>query len=600
MKNLKKLLYLLSSKDRKRASLLLIMVFVMALLDMLGVVSIMPFMAVLTNPEVVETNTILKTAFKTASIFGVETNRQFLFFLGVVVMVMLVVSLTFKALTMYLQVRFTSMCQYRIAKRLVEGYLYQPYSWILNRHSADLGKTILSEVGVVVAKGLKPMMNLITQGAVALTLMVMLTIINTKLALIIGFTFGAAYLIIYKLIRGFLTRIGQERLRANQLRFTSVIEAFGAFKELKISGLEKFFAKRFSEQAKIFANHQASAQIISQLPRYFLEAIAFGGILLVVLYYIKQSGTFTDVLPLIALYAFAGYRLMPALQLIYSNFTYLRSVGPSLDAMYDDLNSLDSFSSQHDQGILPLNKAITLNHISYHYPNSSKTALKDISLNIPAYTTVGLVGATGSGKTTTVDIILGLLEAQQGTLEVDGKVIDKHNLRAWQNSIGYVPQHIYLADNTVAANIAFGINPEDINQAAVERAAKIANLHEFVINELSLQYQTTLGERGIRLSGGQRQRIGIARALYHNPKILILDEATSALDNLTEKVVMEAVYKLSNKITIILIAHRLSTVKLCDNIYLLEKGKLKEQGTFEKLTQISDLFQEITTNLQKK
>jgi len=600
MKNLKKLLYLLSSKDRKRASLLLIMVFVMALLDMLGVVSIMPFMAVLTNPEVVETNTILKTAFKTASIFGVETNRQFLFFLGVVVMVMLVVSLTFKALTMYLQVRFTSMCQYRIAKRLVEGYLYQPYSWILNRHSADLGKTILSEVGVVVAKGLKPMMNLITQGAVALTLMVMLTIINTKLALIIGFTFGTAYLIIYKLIRGFLTRIGQERLRANQLRFTSVIEAFGAFKELKISGLEKFFAKRFSEQAKIFANHQASAQIISQLPRYFLEAIAFGGIVLVVLYYIKQSGTFTDVLPLIALYAFAGYRLMPALQLIYSNFTYLRSVGPSLDAMYDDLNSLDSFSSQHDQGILPLNKAITLNHISYHYPNSSKTALKDISLNIPAYTTVGLVGATGSGKTTTVDIILGLLEAQQGTLEVDGKVIDKHNLRAWQNSIGYVPQHIYLADNTVAANIAFGINPEDINQAAVERAAKIANLHEFVINELSLQYQTTLGERGIRLSGGQRQRIGIARALYHNPKILILDEATSALDNLTEKVVMEAVYKLSNKITIILIAHRLSTVKLCDNIYLLEKGKLKEQGTFEKLTQISDLFQETATNLQKK
>ena len=600
MKNLKRLLYLLSSKDRKRASLLLIMVLIMALLDMLGVVSIMPFMAVLTNPEIVETNAILKTAFKTASIFGVETNRQFLFFLGVVVMIMLLVSLTFKALTMYLQVRFTSMCQYRIAKRLVEGYLYQPYSWILNRHSADLGKTILSEVGVVVAKGLKPMMNLITQGAVALTLMVMLTIINTKLALIIGFTFGTAYLIIYKLIRGFLTRIGQERLRANQLRFTSVIEAFGAFKELKISGLEKFFAKRFSEQAKIFANHQASAQIISQLPRYFLEAIAFGGILLVVLYYIKQSGTFTDVLPLIALYAFAGYRLMPALQLIYSNFTYLRSVGPSLDAMYDDLNSLDSFSSQHDQGILPLNKSITLNHISYHYPNSSKTALKDISLNIPAYTTVGLVGATGSGKTTTVDIILGLLEAQQGTLEVDGKVIDKHNLRAWQNSIGYVPQHIYLADNTVAANIAFGINPEDINQAAVERAAKIANLHEFVINELSLQYQTTLGERGIRLSGGQRQRIGIARALYHNPKILILDEATSALDNLTEKVVMEAVYKLSNKITIILIAHRLSTVKLCDNIYLLEKGKLKEQGTFEKLTQISDLFQETATNLQKK
>ena len=599
MKTLKKLLYLLSSKDRKRASLLLILVLIMALLDMIGVASILPFMTVLTNPDMVETNIFLNKAFKTSSMFGVKTNQEFLFFLGVLVMVMLVVSLSFKALTTYVQLRFTSMCQYRISKRFVETYLHQPYSWFLNRHSADLGKTILSEVGVVVGKGLKPMINLITQSAIVFALIAMLTIVNTKLALIIGLTFGLSYFFIYKFVRSFLAHIGQERLKANKLRFTTVIEAFGAVKEIKTCRLEKTFVKRFSEQAKIFAKHQASGQIISLLPRFALEAVAFGGMLLVVLYYMKQSGTFANILPLIALYAFAGYRLMPALQLIYSNITQLRLVGPSLDLMYNDLNSLQPFSPQQIQDALPLNKFITLNHINYHYPNSSKTALKDISLSIPAYSTVGLVGTTGGGKTTMADIILGLLEAQQGTLEIDGKVINKNNLRSWQRSIGYVPQQIYLADDTVGANIAFGIDPKDIDQEAVEHAAKIANLHEFVINELPLQYKTTLGERGIKLSGGQRQRIGIARALYHNPKVLILDEATSALDNLTEKAVMEAVQNLGNNITIILIAHRLSTVKKCDTIYLLEKGELKEQGTFEKLIKVSDLFKESTTNMQK-
>jgi ABC-type multidrug transport system fused ATPase/permease subunit len=206
-----------------------------------------------------------------------------------------------------------------------------------------------------------------------------------------------------------------------------------------------------------------------------------------------------------------------------------------------------------------------------------------------------LVGATGSGKTTLVDIILGLFEAQQGTLTVDGQVINKHNIRSWQSSIGYVPQQIFLADDTVAANIAFGIDYKDIDQEAVENAAKIANLHEFVINELPLKYNTTIGERGVRLSGGQRQRIGIARALYHNPQVLILDEATSALDNLTEQAVMEAVHNLGKDITIILIAHRLSTVKKCDTIFLLEKGELKEQGSFEELAKVSDHFR-ITTS----
>ncbi len=230
-----------------------------------------------------------------------------------------------------------------------------------------------------------------------------------------------------------------------------------------------------------------------------------------------------------------------------------------------------------------LNHAITLNNIHYRYPNALRPALDGINLTIPTKSTVGLVGTTGSGKTTTVDLILGLLDAQKGTLEIDGQVITEHNCRAWQRSVGYVPQQIYLADDTVAANIAFGIEAKDIDQTAVERAAKTANLHEFVTNGLPKQYQTTVGERGVRLSGGQRQRIGIARALYHNPQVLILDEATSALDNVTEQAVMEAVHNLGHEITIIMIAHRLSTVKNCDQIVLLEQGRVNARGVYGEL-----------------
>jgi ABC-type multidrug transport system fused ATPase/permease subunit len=594
MQTLKKLLDLLTPRERKRAGLLLGMILVMALLDMLGVASIMPFMAVLANLELVETNAILKAAYAAASNFGLDTPEQFLFALGILVFVLLVGSLAFKALTTYAQLRFTLMREYSIGKRLVEGYLHQPYSWFLNRHSADLGKTILSEVGTVIGYGVTPIMNLIAHGAVAIALLTLLIVMDPKLALIAGLTLAAAYGLIFKSTSGLLVRMGTERVKANQERFTAVSEAFGAAKEVKVGGLEYAYIQRFADPAKSYARHQASAQVISQLPRFALEAIAFGGMLLVMLYLMAQSGSFAGALPIIALYAFAGYRLMPALQQIYAALTQLKFVGPALDALHKDLMSLQPAGPNKQQPSMSLTQAITLNNIVYHYPNAATPALKGISLTIPAKNTVGLVGATGSGKTTTVDLILGLLDAQEGTLAIDGQPITDHNKRAWQRAIGYVPQQIYLADDTVAANIAFGIEPEQVDQAAVERAAKIANLHEFVTDDLPHGYATTVGERGVRLSGGQRQRIGIARALYHNPQVLILDEATSALDNLTEQAVMEAVHNLGHEITIILIAHRLSTVKECDQIFLLEKGELKAQGRFEELETTNHMFKKMT------
>ncbi len=589
MKVLKKILFLLTRNERKRAILIFLMILLMAFLDMIGVASILPFIAILTNPSLLETNAILSMMFQYSEIFGVKTQQEFLFALGILVFILLVFSLVFKALTYYAQSRFVQMREYSIGKRLIEGYLHQPYSWFLNRNSAEIGKSILSEVGIVVSGGLRPMMELIANSMVTIALLTLLIIANPYLSLIVGFSLCGAYGIIYKFTRDYLNRIGQERLESNEKRFTSITEAFGAAKEVKVGGLEQTYIKRFAEPAYTFARHQVNAEIVKQLPRFALEMIAFGGMLLIILYLIKHTGTFITALPVIALFAYAGYRLIPAIQQIYSAVTQLRYLGPSLDTLYDDLKSLKPFNSQ-DQGVLSFNKKITLKNISYNYPNTSRTTLKGINFDIPVKTTVGLVGVTGSGKTTVVDIILGLLEAQQGTLEVDGKVINKQNSRAWQKSIGYVPQYIYLADDTIGANIAFGAEPKDINQKAVEKASKIANLHEFVINELPNQYQTTIGERGIRLSGGQRQRIGIARALYHNPKVLILDEATSALDNQTEMAVMEAVNNLSKDITIILIAHRLNTVKNCDFIFKLDKGQLVSQLTFNELINDNEYF----------
>ena len=583
MKTFKKILFLFSIRELKHVFFILTMILVMAFLDMVGVASIMPFIAVLTNPEIIVSNLFLNKLFESLKIFGVDNNQDFLFVLGILVFVVLVSSISFKAITTYFQVRFSQMCEYRLSKKLIEGYLHQPYSWFLNRHSADLGKTILSEVSEVVSNGITALIELIAKGMVTIALIILIMIIDLKLALIIGFSLGLSYSLIFRFVRKHLSFLGSQRIISNEKRFLSVSEAFGAIKEIKLGGLENVYSKRFSEPAKNFATLQTKATLIAQLPRFALEIIAFGGIILVILYLMTLSGSLTNILPIVSVYVFAGYRLMPALQQIYSSFTQLTYVGAALDKLHNDINNLKKYNLSHDEGVLTFTKEIKLKNVNYNYPNSIKTALKDINLTVPFKKKVGIVGATGSGKTTTVDIILGLLQAQKGTLEVDGKIIENKNLRSWQRFIGYVPQHIYLSDGSVAANIAFGKNIQNINLDRVEKVSKIANLHDFVIDELPNKYQTTIGERGVRLSGGQRQRIGIARALYHNPKVLVLDEATSALDNQTESIVMDAVNNLSENMTIILIAHRLNTVKRCDIIFKLEKGKIVNQGTYDEV-----------------
>jgi ABC-type multidrug transport system fused ATPase/permease subunit len=574
MQTIKKLLFLLSVHERKRAVLLLIMITIMALVDTIGIASILPFVAVLTNPGVVETNFFLNTLFRFSSIFGVEDDEQFIFALGICVFAILIISLILKVFITYFSNRFVQMREYTIGKRLVDGYLHQPYSWFLSAHSADLGKTILSQTSQVIANGIRPLIELISKSIVIITVIILLVIINPILAVIVGLSLITVYSLFFILVRKRLTRIGQERLKNDQLRFFAINDAFSAVKEIKVGGFEENYLKSFSNSSQAFARTQATSLTLSMLPRHIVELVAFGGILLIILNIISQSGSLNSVLPVLSLYIFAGYRLIPAIQQVYGSFSQLTYIGPSLDKLYDEFKNLQLFNKNQDHDPLTFNKTITLKNIHYNYPNSSKTSLKNINLTIAEKSIVWVVGPTGSGKTTLLDIILGLLEPQMGTLEVDGKVITNRNVKSWQRFIGYVPQHIYLSDDSISANIAFGVYPIDINQDMVEKSSKIASLHNFVNDELPDKYQTKIGERGVRLSGGQRQRIGIARALYHSPRLLILDEATNALDNNTEQIVLDAINNLSKDITIIIITHRLNTVKNYDTIIKLEEGKI--------------------------
>jgi ATP-binding cassette, subfamily B, bacterial PglK len=538
---------------------------------------------VLGNPQAVETNRWLNMAYTK---LGFTAPKSFLFFLGLVVFTSLIASIAFKALTQWALLRFTHMRNYSLSCRLFQGYLGRPYTWFLNRHSADLGKSVLSEVQQVIVNVFIPAMQLLAHGTVALFLITLLIVVDPFLALVVALILCGAYFLIYMTIRRYLSRIGTDRVAANQERFQVAQEALGGIKEVKIFGREASFFSRFTGPARRFSRHQANSQIAAQIPRYILEMVAFGGILMIALYLFRSHDHFNRVLPLLAVYAFAGYRLMPALQNVYQQLTKLRFGLPALDVLYKDNLELQG-NERPSKGPLPAplapRTAITLKDIYFTYPGAHAPVLKALDLHIPARSTVGLVGATGSGKTTTVDLILGLLRPEKGKLLVDATVITQENIRSWQQALGYVPQIIYLADDTVAANIGFGIPPRDIDMDAVIRAAKIAELHDFVTGDLQKGYDTLVGERGVRLSGGQRQRIGIARALYHDPDVLIFDEATSSLDNLTEKAVMKAVHNLGKAKTIILIAHRLTTVKDCHLIYLMEHGKLKAKGTYKEL-----------------
>jgi ATP-binding cassette subfamily C protein len=582
---LRKLYSLLTRRERRNLFVVFGAVLVMAGLQVLSVASIMPFLSVAANPSSVQDNTYLRWAYET---FGFTDTSSFLIALGIAALVVLVLSNGFIIFTRWLMERYAWGRNHSLSRRLLRSYLYRPYEYFLTRNSAELGKNILEEVKEITDQMLKPTLLGIAKGIVALFIVGFLVYFDPMVALIVSIVLGAAYGGIYLVIRSQLDRRGEARVESNTKRYQFVGEAFGGIKEVKIRGKEEAFLDLYDAPSRQYARNQALYRVMKRAPRYMIEAVAFGGIILIAIYLIAVREGIQQVIPVLGLYAFAGYRLMPALQVAFHGLASARFNLAALDKLHRDLAEQvggASYAPAATEGDPPLrlDDKLELRDVSFTYPEAQQPAIEELSLTIPAQTTTGFVGKTGSGKTTAVDLILGLLRPQEGIIRVDGTPLRDDNLRRWQRDVGYVPQHIYLSDDTVARNIAFGVAPDEIDMDSVREAARRAHIYDFVENELPDTWQTVVGERGVKLSGGQRQRVGIARALYHGPSVLVFDEATSALDQSTEKSVMEAIYELEANHTVLLIAHRLSTVKRADNVFMLENGRKVGEGTYDEL-----------------
>ncbi len=572
-----KLCDLLDAREKRQALMLLALMLALGLVEMAGVASIFPLIAVLSDPGLIESNGYLRWTYET---FGFSSVNSFFIFLSAAVFLTVVVRIVFAATTSYALARYAQMRAHALSVKLLSSYLRRPYAWFLNQHSADLGKSVLSEVEEVVNGSLMPALQFVSRFIVIFLIVGLVIAVEPTVAFTALSSIALAYGLVYLAIRGYLRRKGQERLAANRARFQVAQEVLGGVKEVKIGGLEAGYLRRFEKGSLRFARLKTQLQLVRQVPRHVLEFVAIGSMLIVILLLLHRAdGNLTTVMPFLSLYAFASLRLLPSVQSIYQCIVSLRFGGPALEVLHGELTAANQHAAEFvNVAPLPLTRDIVLEHVSFAYALAGRPALRDISVAIPVHTTIGIVGATGAGKSTLVDIILGLLEPQQGRLLVDGQAIDHRNVRAWQRSVGYVPQQIFLADESIAANIAFGVPPNQIDRAAVERAARMAMLHDFIVDELPKGYDTEVGERGVRLSGGQRQRVGIARALYHDPEVLVLDEATSALDVRTEQALMDCVEAISGRKTLLIVAHRSETLRLCSKILLIENGSIKDVG----------------------
>lgn len=591
MRNYSRAFRLLTRNERRRGVLVLGVVLIVALFEAVAVVSIVPFMSVLGDPGMVRSNKVMSLAYDR---LGFDNTTDFLIALGIGSFALLITAAAVRIWGKYVVTTYAQMLRSSIETRLLETYLRQPYEFHLNRHSGDLTKSILSEVDLLIVNVFQPIANMVAQGFTLAILVVILLVYNPWVALSALLVLGGAYWVIYRVVRRFIDRIGRARAVANRARFETAVEAIGGIKDIRLLGREEAYLRRFLTPSRNMSRYLALDMVLGQVPKFLIEAIAFGSILLLSLVLImgQEAGGLGKVLPVLGLYAFAGYRILPAIQQIYRAVTQMRFGAPGLDTIHDDLRATQRLIeiAGGPAPRLPLRRHIGLRSVSYGYPGADKAGVRQITLDIPAGGSVGIVGSTGAGKTTLVDLILGLLLPTSGHIEVDGQPLTADTVRRWQANIGYVPQDIFLVDASISANIALGVPPEEIDEGRVRECARMAQVDRFIEDDLPEGYQTRVGERGVRLSGGQKQRIGIARALYHDPEVIVFDEATSALDNVTERHVMDAVGALQGQKTLIMIAHRLSTVKICDRIVVLDKGSQVGEGAFDELSASNPVF----------
>lgn len=588
---------ILSIRERVSSVYVLVAVILSALLSALMVASIVPFLSVLGNPAQIEENAFLKQVY---DMYGFTSVYEFLAALGGASVIVICVATLAQVLRSYVVSRFAMMRMHSLSFRLLSTYLRQPYEFFLNHHSGEMGTQILSESQQVVGQFYLPVTNVVASlfSIVAIvSLLLWVDFFVTMICFVVlGCLYGGAFLFSKRL----LTILGDRRLRANAERYRIATEALGGIKDIKLLGREASYLGRFTAPSYNMAWTQVLATVIGEAPSYILQGMVFAGMIVLGLVLLNPAGiengaALGEILPLLGVFAFAGQRLIPELQRVYNGLAQMQYGSAAVDAVYRDVflnGNTQELPTQMPQA-LPLRKELALAGVTYRYPNADRPGLKDISIAIRAGEKVGIVGSTGAGKSTLADLLLGLIVQESGSVYVDGVEVTPGNIRNWQQAVGYVPQDIFLIDATIKENIALGLAEDEIDLGQVKTASRIAQLDRFIEEELVLKYDTIVGERGVRLSGGQKQRIGIARALYHGADFLVFDEATSALDNLTEQEVMSAVNALADDKTILMIAHRLSTLESCDRIVVLEDGAVSGVGTWDELMAGNPVFQGI-------
>jgi ATP-binding cassette, subfamily B, bacterial PglK len=567
-----KIYNLLSSSKRKESVVLFGFILIGAAFEVLGVGFMLPVIVLLTDDNLAVSYPVYQQVLDVLD----NPSRE----IQILIVMLVLVSIYFIK-NMYLaflawwQTRFSFDLQVELSHRLFAIYLKQPYTFHLQRNSAQLFRNITSEVNEFVGRGVNPIMSLLAEIIVLLSIVILLLLVEPVGALVVSAVLLIASWGFYQSTRGRIKRWGEKRLYHDGLRVQHLNQGLGGVKDIKLLGREAEFITQFHEHTSKTAQMTKNATVLQKLPRLWLELLAVVGLVLLVFIMLAQGHEISSIVPIMGLFAVAAFRLMPSVNRIITDMQYLRYGLPAIDNLYDDFK-LSIPEIVNSTNTNKFKKEICLTDITYHYPDTSNSSLSSVAIKVSRGEFIGIIGSSGCGKSTLMDVILGLLTPCSGKVVVD-EVDIKQNIRGWQDQIGYVPQTIYLTDDTLRRNIAFGLPDEQIDDSAVECAILAAQLDYFV-SDLTDGVETMVGERGVRLSGGQRQRIGIARALYHDPEVLVLDEATSALDSATEENVMQAIMALHGKKTILIVAHRLSTIENCDRVYRLDKGKVVQEG----------------------
>lgn len=590
---LKEMFSLLTSRQKQGFYFLQLLVVLMAFAELLGIASIAPFMALLGDIEMLQRENLLSAIFQYS---GVGSERDFVMLVGASVLVTLLFSSLVSMYCTWKLSIYATKVGTEIADRLYSYYVSQEWLFHTANNSADLTKKIVNETDRLTMQVLLPFMILNSRLVLSVFISFGLFLYDPIVAIAGLVLFGLTYLFLFKYVRKSLNANGERISEAHSVRYRLINEGLGGVKDIILLDRQEPFIKGFSLSGELLAKGLGSNNAIAMVPRYAVELLAFGSMIaLILVLFDYYDGNLGKILPVISIYVLAGFKLLPAFQQVYANLAQIKGALPAYQSLRSDLISSfksDGISERNNNAIDRFKKEIVLNNACFTYPGRSDPAINCTDLAIQANSVVGFVGASGSGKSTIVDILLTLIDVDKGEFIVDGVKIDDSNKYAWRQQIGFVPQTIFLSEGTISENIAFGIPKEQINIAKVKRALELAHLTE-TVSKLENGLGTMVGERGVKLSGGQRQRLGIARALYHDPDILVFDEATSALDGITEKLIMDAIQEFHGTKTIIMIAHRLKTVQMCDNIYFVNEGSIIDSGTYKELYSSNQSFKKM-------